>query len=249
MEANKLGYTPEWMHVNKKEILGAWRTRQRSRRMRTGKDFAFPTDGEIKQFLWKARIKKMLPARAQVIIGAAEQRRRHYALKRNAPIGSLKAIVKVYAQCRWWKKWFNVEVDHIIPLARGGSHSAENLQIIFTSENRRKRASLAYKHGHNTSDGQNPSYLSCANMIQRTTNPRATGYERYGGNGITVDPSWRASFVVFLQDMGEKPGPDFQIHRLDNDGPYCKKNCVWIERSEHVRLHSNQRRQIERRAA
>lgn len=67
------------------------------------------------------------------------------ALKRNATIGDLTEIAKVYERRSWWGQWFDVVVDHIIPLACGGTHEAKNLQIIYRFENSRKFQSLNYK--------------------------------------------------------------------------------------------------------
>lgn len=57
----------------------------------------------------------------------------------SAPIGDLTKIAKVYKKCQLWRKLgFDVEVDHKIALSKGGPHSPENLQIIYTHENRFK---------------------------------------------------------------------------------------------------------------
>jgi 5-methylcytosine-specific restriction endonuclease McrA len=69
----------------------------------------------------------------------------HYARKRRATIGDLAAIRAKYKRAHELRRWFDVEVDHIVPLARGGAHEASNLQIIYTYENRRKHACLGYK--------------------------------------------------------------------------------------------------------
>jgi len=66
------------------------------------------------------------------------------ALKKGATIGNLTDIAKVYERARWWKQWFDVVVDHICPLSKGGAHAATNLQIIYASENLRKHARLNY---------------------------------------------------------------------------------------------------------
>lgn len=67
------------------------------------------------------------------------------ARKRNATVGCRKAIAKVYERARWWKQWFDVAVDHIIPLVKDGKHTASNLQIIYAYENCRKKDSLTYR--------------------------------------------------------------------------------------------------------
>jgi 5-methylcytosine-specific restriction endonuclease McrA len=69
---------------------------------------------------------------------------RRRAIKRNAVRGCQKRVARIYKRCQYWRQWFNVEVDHIIPLAFGGAHSANNLQIIYRSENSRKRDNPFY---------------------------------------------------------------------------------------------------------
>ncbi len=70
---------------------------------------------------------------------------RRRALKRSVTIGDLTAIAVVYERARELRQWFDVAVDHIIPIARGGTHEAPNLQIIYGFENRAKSANLNYK--------------------------------------------------------------------------------------------------------
>ncbi len=55
------------------------------------------------------------------------------------------AIDRVYARAAVLRRWFNVVVDHVVPLARGGEHLASNLQIIYAKENERKNARTDYK--------------------------------------------------------------------------------------------------------
>lgn len=67
------------------------------------------------------------------------------ALKQLSTIGNLEQISKIYSKCQKWRSLgFDVEVDHKIPLSKGGSHVAENLQIIYQSENAQKRNSLDF---------------------------------------------------------------------------------------------------------
>jgi len=68
-----------------------------------------------------------------------------FAKKWGARIGNRKTIRKIYDRAAELRQWFDVEVDHIIPMAKGGAHTPENLQIIYAFENHRKRNSLTYK--------------------------------------------------------------------------------------------------------
>jgi 5-methylcytosine-specific restriction endonuclease McrA len=67
------------------------------------------------------------------------------ALRRGVTIGDLVEIRKVYDRRAWWGQWFDVVVDHIIPFARGGTHEASNLQIIYRRENELKWTKSDYK--------------------------------------------------------------------------------------------------------
>jgi len=66
--------------------------------------------------------------------------------------------------------------------------------------------------------------------------PKATGYERYGGRGITICDRWRGDqgFENFLADMGERP-PNTSLDRINNDGNYELGNCRWATQTTQVR--------------
>ena len=83
------------------------------------------------------------------------------------------------------------------------------------------------------------TYRIWVSMRQRCNNPNATSYQRYGGRGIKVCESWNFSFLAFLEDMGKRPGPEFSLDRIDNDGDYCSENCEWIIKNENSRKARN----------
>ena len=86
---------------------------------------------------------------------------------------------------------------------------------------------------------QNEIYSVWLNMNDRCNNPNGAAYKNYGGRGISVCQEWK-SFHQFSKDMGERP-KGTTLERKENDGMYCKGNCVWATRAEQSR---NNRRNI-----
>lgn len=96
----------------------------------------------------------------------------------------------------------------------------------------------ARKHGHAFAGNISKTYRAWQNMKKRCYNPRATGFERWGGRGIKVCPAWKDSFENFLRDMGTAP-KNKSLDRLDNDGDYCPTNCQWSTLEEQGRNKRN----------
>ena len=67
-------------------------------------------------------------------------------------------------------------------------------------------------------------------MRDRCTNPNRADWNRYGGAGVTYDPSWD-SFEQFVADMGNAP-TGLTIDRIDGSEGYSPTNCRWATYKE-----------------
>lgn len=90
------------------------------------------------------------------------------------------------------------------------------------------------RHGESSRTHRSPEYTAWQNMRARCLRPAHPKYADYGGRGITIDPRWD-SFEAFLADIGRRPGPDYSLDRIDNDGCYGPGNLRWATRPEQQR--------------
>lgn len=90
---------------------------------------------------------------------------------------------------------------------------------------------MAKRRKHNIRKLYPREESSYRNMMTRCFNEKATGYEYYGGRGITVCQHWVDDFYNFYKDMGPRPD-NCSIDRVDNNKDYTPTNCRWATHTE-----------------
>jgi hypothetical protein len=86
-----------------------------------------------------------------------------------------------------------------------------------------------------------PEYAIWSAMICRCENPNSASFRRYGGRGIAVCQSWRASFAAFLNDVGARPSAEYSLDRIDNDRGYEPGNVRWASKQSQARNRRSSR--------
>lgn len=86
-----------------------------------------------------------------------------------------------------------------------------------------------------------PEHSVWGGIKTRCYNPNATGYENYGGRGITMCAQWLNDFSQFYKDMGPRPSSNHSIERKDTNGNYDPTNCVWATSMEQGKNRRNNR--------
>jgi hypothetical protein len=123
-----------------------------------------------------------------------------------------------------------------------------------------EKQAFLIKQGHSATCGcgkgkfthglsRHPLYGTWDGMLDRCTNPRATGYDGYGACGVTVCEGWQGApdgFLNFVADMGERPD-GMTLDRINVEGGYwcgrCPEcirlgnpaNCRWATAGQQAR--------------
>lgn len=92
------------------------------------------------------------------------------------------------------------------------------------------------KHGHSKIGKVSKIYKVWISMNSRCNNPKNKSYQYYGGRGIKVCERWSNKnpngFQNFIKDIGNKPGPNYSIDRVNNNLGYSLDNCRWSTKKE-----------------
>lgn len=91
--------------------------------------------------------------------------------------------------------------------------------------------------GHTKKHGLSytPEYRAWQTARLRCTRPANRAYAGYGGRGITMWPAWQDDPEAFISAVGPRPGPKYEIDRIDNDKGYEPGNCRWVTRRDSCR--------------
>ncbi len=79
---------------------------------------------------------------------------------------------------------------------------------------------------------KNITRISWRAMKRRCVDPTNESFLSYGAKGITFDPRW-TEFDAFLGDLGERPGVEYSLSRIDHEKDYGPDNCEWALKGTH----------------
>ena len=81
-------------------------------------------------------------------------------------------------------------------------------------------------------------YQAWSHLKGRCLDESNREFQYYGGRGIGIWDYWIESFECFYYWMGDKPGPEYSIDRIDNDGDYVPWNCRWATKEQQMNNQS-----------
>lgn len=77
-----------------------------------------------------------------------------------------------------------------------------------------------------------PEYKIWAQLKQRCFNPNHKLWRLYGARGVSMAGVWRDSFVAFYDEVGDRPGDEYRLVRIDVERDYEPGNVKWSVEGE-----------------
>lgn len=77
-------------------------------------------------------------------------------------------------------------------------------------------------------------YRAWRNAKNRCFNPKTEKYKTYGAEGITMYSGWANSYEEFAAYIGEPPGPEYSLDRIENSKGYEPGNVRWATPEEQM---------------
>lgn len=96
------------------------------------------------------------------------------------------------------------------------------------------RKEFKVTHGCTKRGNVTTEYKAWSHAKDRCLNQNDRRYKDYGARGITMHPDFINSFELWLAEVGPRPGPEYSIDRIDNDGDYTYGNMRWATAKEQA---------------
>ena len=88
-----------------------------------------------------------------------------------------------------------------------------------------KAAKAAYQAEYQRKNPKSPEKVSYFGAKYRCNNPNVDAFKDYGARGIEFRFE---SFEQFLEHLGPKPDPKWDLDRINNEGHYEPGNVRWV---------------------
>lgn len=153
-----------------------------------------------------------------------------------------KQVVLSFSHRKGWNYYWNCQCDC--------GHVHTSLSGNLKRHNGRCVKCARVTHGHSIGndsgrkDGRTLTYSSWLGMHSRVRGKSEKLVYIYKSRGIKVCDRW-SSYENFLADMGERPGKEFTLDRINNDLGYYPENCRWADWSTQLKNRRKPRKKLD----